>query len=410
MFCPKCGNRVEQNINFCPNCGNCLNITEQNNVSTKSVFIQQNESTPNYVNQQVSNDYNQTIFYAKKRNNIGITCVIIGILLLISITSLIFVLSGGSNDYYFPSDNDEQSDTGIVRNNNTVGKYKTVIVTDNYYEGVNIRSVSDAKELIVKDSTDQKSNCPSNIKRIEDKIIMNYGITAVNLCEMDISFAEELVKVLGKVYNEFPSIRGYLTNLTLNNVSLSQHYIAAFMPIFTFANMDMTLYPMVVKTQILLNTSYYLNKDRFKASVDASTKMGHFPKNTTIYSPVAHELGHYISFLAMMKYHRMDSLLLINNQNYNLLYDVYNDFQNGSFSLSMIKEAYDNYVRDKGSRPNFDEWRGTISKYALAKDNSGKYIYDETIAESFHDVYLNGNNAADASQYIINVLKKKLGS
>ena len=57
-----------------------------------------------------------------------------------------------------------------------------------------------------------------------------------------------------------------------------------------------------------------------------------------------------------------------------------------------------------------DEWRGTISKYALAKDNSGNYIYDETIAESFHDVYLNGDNAKDASKYVIKVLKSKLGS
>ena len=55
-----------------------------------------------------------------------------------------------------------------------------------------------------------------------------------------------------------------------------------------------------------------------------------------------------------------------------------------------------------------DEWRGTISQYALAKDNSGAYIYDETIAESFHDVYLNGDNAKDASKYIYTVLKSEL--
>ena len=57
-----------------------------------------------------------------------------------------------------------------------------------------------------------------------------------------------------------------------------------------------------------------------------------------------------------------------------------------------------------------DEWRGTISKYALAKNNRGEYIYDETIAESFHDVYLNKNNASDASKYVVEVLKKKLES
>ena len=57
---------------------------------------------------------------------------------------------------------------------------------------------------------------------------------------------------------------------------------------------------------------------------------------------------------------------------------------------------------------SLDEWRQTISNYALAKNNSGEYIYDETIAESFHDVYLNGDNASDASKYIVSVLKAKL--
>ena len=58
---------------------------------------------------------------------------------------------------------------------------------------------------------------------------------------------------------------------------------------------------------------------------------------------------------------------------------------------------------------SIDEWRSTISNYAVARDNSGQYIYDETIAESFHDVYLNGQQAQDASKYIVEVLKKKLG-
>ena len=77
---------------------------------------------------------------------------------------------------------------------------------------------------------------------------------------------------------------------------------------------------------------------------------------------------------------------------------------------SYAKEAFQKYKKDTNSTLNLDEWRGTISNYALAKDNSGEYIYDETIAESFHDVYLNGDNASDASKYVVSVLKEKLGS
>ena len=166
--------------------------------------------------------------------------------------------------------------------------------------------------------------------------------------------------------------------------------------------------PWVIKTQILLNTSYFLNQERLQASVDDGSKSGHFPPNATIYSPVAHEMGHYLSFLAMSKYHQSKSILLVDNNNVNSFYEVVEDFNSGDFSLQMIKKAYDNYVKDTNTKLTLDEWRGTISQYALAKDNSGAYIYDETIAESFHDVYLNGDNAKDASKYIYTVLKSEL--
>ena len=53
---------------------------------------------------------------------------------------------------------------------------------------------------------------------------------------------------------------------------------------------------------------------------------------------------------------------------------------------------------------SFDEFRGSISKYAVAKDGEGNYIYDETIAEAFHDCYLNGDDAQLASKLIVSVL------
>ena len=74
----------------------------------------------------------------------------------------------------------------------------------------------------------------------------------------------------------------------------------------------------------------------------------------------------------------------------------------------MITEAYNNFKKEVGTTLNLDDWRATISSYAVAKDNSGNYIYDETVAEAFHDIYLNGDNAAQASKYVVAVLKEKL--
>ena len=112
----------------------------------------------------------------------------------------------------------------------------------------------------------------------------------------------------------------------------------------------------------------------------------------------------------MMKYYKLDSILLVDSKNVTDFYDLYDDFGKGNYSLTMIKESFEKYKKDTNSNITLDEWRGTISNYALAKNNSGEYIYDETIAESFHDVYLNGDNASIASKYIVATLKEKLES
>ena len=247
------------------------------------------------------------------------------------------------------------------------------------------------------------------LEKIENEIIKNYGITAVNLCEMDPKFAKEVGNVFKKIYEEYPGTEEVLTNLTLVNAPMSSGYIAAFQPIFTFAtNATESTYPWVLKTQIYLNTTYFLNTERLKLSVQNGSAAGHFPPNATIYSPVAHEMGHYLSFLAMMNNYNVDQILLIDEKNVDVLYDLVDDFGNGTFSLKMIKEAYNNAQKENSTTLAFDAWRATISAYAVAKNNSGEYIYDETIAEAFHDVYLNGERASSASKYVIAVLKKYL--
>lgn len=427
MFCPKCGNSLDPNSKFCNKCGNPMNsnqnafIPNQNEQSSvqQSMNYQANPQQ-NYNYSIETNSYNQNLSVHlngsnlnrksdnKKKIFIG-TGAGVGILVVLTLITVIVDHQRGK--YYFDT-NSKQSNNEIIQSTNSTtkkGKYSTTIIYDNTYSGVKISNREDASALIIKDSVSQKNNCPSEIKTVEDEIINNYGITAVNLCEMDVDFARELGNVFKKIYEEYPSVRGYITNLTLVNVSMRENYIAAFMPAFNFATSDSSsTYPWVIKTQVLLNTSYFLNKERLQSSISDGSNTGHFPKNSTIYSPVAHELGHYLSFLAMMKHYELNSILLVDSGNVNTFYRLYDDFGKGDYSLTIINEAFDHYKKDTNTTMNLDEWRGTISNYALAKDNSGNYIYDETIAESFHDVYLNGNNASAASQYIVSVLKNKL--
>ena len=83
-------------------------------------------------------------------------------------------------------------------------------------------------------------------------------------------------------------------------------------------------------------------------------------------------------------------------------------FNSGNFSRILLEEAFDEYVAKTGSSESFYEFRASISQYAISKDNNGLYIYDETIAEAFHDYYLNGSNAKPASLAIVEVLKSKI--
>lgn len=431
MFCEKCGDKVDTNEQYCNNCGNYVG-NQQNNINNTSYnmfgnnvrsFNQQmmnmnyNQQSPqNY--QQPPQNYNQQFQnnnnYQQPTQNkneqlkalaLGIGCGAIALIVFGFAYMFIF----GNNIYLSDEPYEEQ---GEIKKEEptTKSKYKTVIVYDNKYDGVEITTEKEANKLIVKDSTSQKSTCSEEIVNIENEIIKKYGITAVNLCEMEPDFAKEVGNVFKKIYEEYPGTEEVLTNLTLVNASMSDGYIAAFQPIFTFAtNNTESTYPWVLKTQIYLNTTYFLNQERLKSSVEDGSNSGHFPPNATMYSPVAHEMGHYLSFLAMMNNYDVDSILIIEEADVSDLYNLIDDFAKGTFSLKMIKEAHENFKKDTGSNIDLDVWRETISSYAVAKDNSGNYIYDETIAESFHDVYLNGETAADASKYVVAVLKKYLG-
>lgn len=286
---------------------------------------------------------------------------------------------------------------------------KTTIIYDNqYYKQIKVTGKQQVLDIISCDSTNQKNRCSSNVASIENNIINNYGITAVNLCEMDYNFALELQNVIDYIYRHYPNARNRLTNITLANLE-TQNVIAAFKPIFTFVTSEGTSnYPIGLKMQILLNSKYFLNSNTMVGAINNATRSGFYPPNANRTSALAHEFGHYLSYIALMKHYDTSDLTYVPSSMTNTMFRIYNDFQVNEYSKAMLEEAYSNFVRDNGALYDFDTFRATISKYAMAKDDLGKYIYDETIAEAFHDVYLNGANAKPASRYIIAVLESHM--
>ena len=295
------------------------------------------------------------------------------------------------------------SKSGQVGGQSGVGV--TSIVYDNQYlEQLNFNSINDVYRLIASDSNRQKGNCLASIVAIENEIINKYGITAVNFCEMDEDFAKELRNVVAYIYNNYPKARGYLTNITLANVD-NATYIAAFMPIFTFGTSKTnSRYPVAIKSQIILNAKYFLNSSKINNSVSYGVKSGYFPPNANRSSTIAHEFGHYLSYVALCNHHKSGLLIYVKASDANVMFDVYDDFNDGNFSYQMLQEAYNKYKAIYRNNVTFNEFRESISSYAIAKDKSGAYIYDETIAEAFHDCYLNGDLAQPASRLIVEVL------
>ena len=102
-------------------------------------------------------------------------------------------------------------------------------------------------------------------------------------------------------------------------------------------------------------------------------------------------------------------MVLLEKKNYSSYSKLITDSNNGTFSKKIINEAFENYKKtDNVQYESVDKFKSTISEYAIVRDGNGKYIYDETIAEAFHDYYVNRTNAKPASIEIVKVLKKYL--
>ena len=411
MICNKCGKDMLDSTN-CPYCNNEPTINVLNSTS-----MNQNSNKPVVGIEKV------------ERKEFDLTKIALILLLIVMIGAVVVVIQAANgNLFYFSEASPEVSNEAVneVIDMNTehtyvavsksgqdgkiTGEGQTSVIYDNQYLKQTILKTNEEMDFFLKlDSDNNGTNCSSEIKQIENNIENNYGITAVNLCEMDVTFAKEIENVAAYIYNNYPTARGRITNLTLANVDKGASYMAAFMPVFTFVTSNTnSSYPLGIKTQIILNAKFFLKPSKVQTSATYGAASGYFPKNATRSSTVAHEFGHYLSYVAMMNYYKTDNLTFVRTDNAAKLNSVYDDFAVGSFSNMVIKKAYEKYQKDYNGKLSYDDFRGSISKYALAKNASGAYIYDETIAEAFHDCYLNGDSAQLASKLIMEALNEYL--
>lgn len=324
---------------------------------------------------------------------------------ILVLSVFIYIFSNKSGKLYL---NDSlYTKNNLEKSMSLYGYYKTSIVYDTTYERQKIFNITAGNELITKHSDEQRAKCQStSINEIEQRISNNFKITSVNLCELDSKTALKIENVLTLIFNEFPETIGYMSNITLMNPKINDKFMAAYIPIFEFANSNSNIneFPLVTKSILLLNSNYFLNYPLLDNTVRKAADVGYFPKNANGISAVAHELGHYISFVALLKEHNVDSLVIVDKAFLTTALKVSEAVNSGSFSRQIIAQAFQNYlIKFPNSNLNETDFCALISEYAVSS------IADETVAEAVHDYFLNGNTASLASIEIINVLKEILG-
>ena len=265
-----------------------------------------------------------------------------------------------------------------------------------------------AIEFIKKDLVNETWYCRRNIdvSLIEKEIEENYKIPSVSLCDVDKDTAKNIKKVIDRIYYLFPDITGYLTNITITNASNNEEYIAYFEPMYTFVNnnLDINEYNKINKTQILLNSYYYLNKDILSKGIDKEL----YPKGASYDTLIAHELGHYISFVTLLKDRGISDVTFITKNNNYKYEEVKEVLNSGAYSKEIVEMAVDRYNEKYDKDIAIEEFIINISKYASQKDGNNNFNYDEVIAEAIYDYYLNDGNASKCSLEIVNILKERL--
>ena len=291
--------------------------------------------------------------------------------------------------------------------------YKTSIIkTDNIYEKVNINSIQDANDFIIKDFSNQTWKCEYNldILKIQNQIEEDYGIVNVNFCDMSYSEALEIKKVIDKIYGIFPNIKGYLTNITITNAKTNSEYVAYFQPMYQFVNNNLNIenYNKVNKTQILLNSYYYLNDNILNKNLDEIINNNLYVKDSTVNSLISHEIGHYITFVLYLKENNIDNIKYVTKDNENIINKLIEEYDNGIYTDKLLNLAINNYNNKYKKNLDINSFSNSISKYAGLVYENNKINSSEVIAEAVHDYYLHGNNANKCSLEIINIIKENM--
>lgn len=386
MQCLQCKSEIDKDDKFCYNCGHwtAKGYTFLKDYNNRKLILKGNE------------------FIQRKK-----------FLTLLTIASLMILLFFGAvifrgNEMFKPVIYLKKQVTNAIYGYNT-----SIIKADNLYNNIEVANIEEAYNLISKDFDSQTWKCYNNIElsRLEFNFTKNFGIASVTFCDISYDLASELSGVITEMYNLFPNIKGGLTNITISNFKNENNNLAYFQPKYQFINSSNSIveYNKVNKTQILLNSYYFLNDGYLNANIVDIVGKNWYVKDASWSSIVAHEVGHYISFKTLLKTYNIDNITLETKENTEFINNIITSYEKGNFSKLIVEEALINYNTINNSNMDIDSFAKLISNYAAVKNENDEIIYDETIAEAIHDYYLHKENCSRASYEIVKIILDKLG-
>ena len=375
--CINCESVINQDDNFCHNCGHYTSKGHE--------FLKDERNLYKIVR---GSAYKQD----------GHTKILAGILVFsLIIFTIISIIRG--NDMFKPYAYVKKQVISYIYGYNT-----SVISTNNQYKDEKINEYNDAINLIKKDFDKQYWQCSNNIKvsTITYELQKDLNIPSVSFCDMSLEEANKISKVIKEMYNLFPNIKGALSNISITNAP-NNEYIARFQPKYQFVNSNQNLNK-VNKTQILLNSYYFLNDNYLNTPIEKVIK-DKYVKDATLESTISHEIGHYISFYTLLKQNKLENIFLENDLNKSTINTVITEYENNIHSNKIVNLALKNYNTKNQTNLTLNEFTNKISNYASTKTNQNEINTEETIAEAIHDYYLHKNKASATSLEIVNIIK-----
>lgn len=363
-------------------------------------------TTPSQNNTPPNNLINQPIDQKKITQKTLILKIALSSLLIILSVMLFALFKGldGISKYSLDNSNSGSNyDEDTVSHKST--RYTTTIQFDQFYENETIINNKDVVNVINKDSNIQREKCKNaEINSIESQI-KTYGVDAVNLCEMDLDLAKEIAQSVKQVFDRYPNTKGYFTNLSLGNLSSDMSTTYAFTGPYIFA-MDNNNSSVGTKIYIIMNSKIFLNLSKLDRSVENDVSQKFHPANFKRADVIIHELGHYLTLLLMLKQNNISDTKYLSESNKSVFFSAVRKWND--YDKNLVMKAYSNYITKSNSDISFDDFRATVSGYAMAKDDNGDYIYSETVAEAFSDVLINKDKATAASIEIVDILDKEM--